>query len=49
MEKYVLDNILLLPNGITPIACKQAHGAVVLCVAQSNRYKNYNFKIYHLL
>lgn len=22
---------LLLPNGITPIACKQAHGAVVLC------------------
>jgi len=21
----------MLPNGITPIACKQAHGAVVLC------------------
>ena len=26
-----ITNNLLLPNGITPIACKQAHGAVVLC------------------
>lgn len=31
MEKKLLYTIRLLPNGITPIACKQAHGAVVLC------------------
>jgi hypothetical protein len=31
MEKYALEDVYLLPNGITPIACKQAHGAVVLC------------------
>lgn len=34
-----IDVIFILAKGITPIACKQAHGAVVLCVAQSNRFR----------
>lgn len=39
MEKYVIDNNYMRLTAFTPIACKQAHGAVVLCVAQSNRFR----------
>lgn len=31
-REYVVEKYYYIaPNGVSPIACKQAHGAVVLC------------------
>ena len=48
MEKYVIDNNYMRLTAFTPIACKQAHGAVVLCEHNPTDIEVL-FKIYHLL
>lgn len=48
MEKYVITTNLQFPNGITPIACKQAHGAVVLCKHNPTDMKIIELLFYNL-
>ena len=40
-KKLLYLPIFYAPNGVPPIACRQAHGAVVLCIAQSNRFREF--------